>query len=299
MKKLSYIDYYWKTRGAAGLFYRIMMHLGKALKIGFGDNGGNEGFKVDIVMPTTTKDFELLELAVDSLKNIRHSIGNIYIVSDDDPGIANFCKARGIIFIDEKSVLGYDRQSTPHSWNGTDRSGWIFQQLLKLAGPNFVAADDYIVLDSDTVIINKMSFHTKSGKYILYESEEWHKPYFKAFERLLGFKASSHYSFVSHMMIFNNAIMREMWRRIEKVHGMTWDKAFFKVIDRNEKSPIADYETYGNWLSSSHPELVEKRFLYNVGLGRHCLEPLDALSRIYSHRYNTLSFHSYIKRQQT
>lgn len=248
---------------------------------------------VDIVILTLPKDRVLLTTYIDCLKrSLCHPIGDIYLVAPKDPSLEEFCTERSIAFIDERTVLGYGKERIDYSVNGQNRAGWLFQQLLKLSGDSFVKNEQYIIVDSDTLLVQPHSFKAKS-RYVFFENTEWQEAYFRAFERLFGYEAPTRRSFTSHMMIFNVQRLKQMKAEIERKHGVRWDSAYIESADKTKSSAISDYETYGNWLLYNHPEEVSTVPFYNISFSRKRLSDLDALIRQYSGRYASFSFHSY------
>lgn len=261
---------------------------------GFLDNC-QEQLAVDVVIPTVSKDHELLEIMLEGLrKNLCHHINKIYIVAEADPEITEFCRKNDCHLIDERSVLGYGKEAIHYNVNGVDRSGWIFQQLLKLSGERFVEMKDYLVIDSDTVLINKHNF-IEGGKFVFLESEEWHEPYFRSFRKMFGYETRNSLSYTSHMMIFNTDKLREMKKEMEKHHDAPWDKVYLSTIDQNEASCVSDYDTYANWMLCNFPDRILNKPFYNKGLTRSHLSDLASLQRVYGSSLKSLSFHSYLK----
>ena len=91
---------------------------------------------IDVVIPIIAKDLRILPLC---LEGVRHCVANkickIYIVAPDQKEIRTFCDEHKLEFVDECAVFGY----SPKSLNlitagGLDRSGWLFQQFVKLSG---------------------------------------------------------------------------------------------------------------------------------------------------------------------
>lgn len=250
---------------------------------------------VDTVIITTSKDYELLERHLESLKeNLRQDINKIYLVSLPQKEIMDFCASHNVTFIDERWVLGYGKESITYTVNGADRSGWIFQQLLKLSSDKFVEMENYIIVDSDTILINKSSFLEK-GKFIFFENEEWHEPYFRAFKKMFGYSTKNGLSFTSHMMIFNIKNLKLMKNELENKHGMAWDKVYLSNIDEKEMSCISDYDTYANWVLCNFPEKVITEPLYNTSFNRTKLLHLKESMKNLKNEYKSISFHGYIK----
>ncbi len=274
------------------LFALVILKFKKILKIGFEDKV-KSNIPLDIVIPTISKDYELLELGLEAIKkNLLHPIGNIYIVSNKNNDIEKFCEDNGLIFIDEKSVLGFGKEAIEYKVNNRDRSGWMYQQLLKLSGEKFVKLPQYLVVDSDTILIQPHVF-IKNNKFIFLQSEEWHTPYFSNFRKIFGYTASNFLSYTSHMMIFDVNMLKEMKAELEKLHNIEWYKEYCLSIDSTEPSCISDYDTYANWLKIHYSEKTSYRPFYNLSLERNKLLSLDDLAKRYGKKYKSLSFHAY------
>lgn len=264
----------------------------KFVKVGFFSNGCHSLRKIDVVIPTLPKDFDVLSLTIESLHFIEHQINKIYIVAPESYEVRQFCLRNKLIFIDELSVLGFGKGYINYQVNGFDHSGWIFQQLLKLSGENFTEMDDYVVVDSDTVFVNKICFF-KDGKYIFFANEEWHKPYFNSFRNFFGYEAPTKWSLTSHMMIFNKYLLREMKCELERRFSSNWHDVYISSKNSLEQSCVSDYETYGNWVLYNHSKIVKIKPLLNKNASRKMISNLASLC--ISHKfYHSVSFHSYL-----
>ncbi len=250
--------------------------------------------RIDIVIPTIGKDFYLLHAYIDSIrKNLRHTIGTMYIVAPGgDSRLLTFCQEQQIVFIDETTVLGYGKEKISYTFGSLNRAGWLFQQLLKLSGDKITSSKKYIIIDSDTLLMNAYTF-IEDGKYIFYENTEWNAAYFSTFQKIFGYPAPHRLSLTSHMMIFDHDMLREMKAEIEAKHNMSWDEAYITFCDRQTPSGISDYETYGQWVSNTYPEKVQFWPFYNIALSRKTDTDNTALLDSVAQKTRTVSFHSY------
>ena len=290
-----FLNQYRYRSSFARVCFWIILRVKKRFKIGFSDNRP-ENSSVDIVIPTILKDFELLNLLLESLRFLQHRVGRIYIVSPRTDLILKFCSENSCIYIDELSVLGFGKEKIVYRVNERDRSGWLFQQLLKLSGELFVESDNYIVVDSDTVFLNYNKF-LQDGKFVFFQNEEWHQPYFDSFKKIFGYKVSGKLSFTSHMMILNKEMLKKMKQEIEGKHGKKWYEVYISVATPNEQSCISDYDTYANWVLVNYPQLVIQKPFYNTSVSRKNLDSLGNLCERYSKSFKSISFHSYIDGQ--
>lgn len=276
------------------LFAFLLLKIKKLIKFHFNVKDFDK-VPVDVVIVTTSKDYLLLETYLAALKdNLCQSINKIFLVSFPKEEIIDFCKSHNIIFIDERQVLGYGKEAIAYKVNGTDRSGWMLQQLIKLYADTFTETENFLSVCSDTILINKNSF-IRGGKFIFFENEEWHEPYFKNFKKIFGYDTKNVLSFTSHMMIFNAKKLKLLRKELEVKNNMSWDKAYMSTMSDKEMSCISDYDTYANWVLYNFPEEVITEPLYNTSLKRGQLPFFKEILGDLKNKYNTVSFHSFIK----
>lgn len=276
--------------------------LKKKLKLDFDLTSlANTTDSVDIVIPTISKDYALVTEMVSAIrKNLNHCINKIYIVSRAGDEVKRICDKYNWIFVDERNVLGYGKEKITYIANGVQRNGWMFQQLLKLSGDRFVEKENYIIIDSDTILIRPYTFLLKNSsahndyKFVFYESEEWNQPYFDSFKKIFGYSTKNRVSYTSHMMIFNVKKIKEMKAELERCHHRPWDDVYTSTANPNDESCISDYDTYANWMKINHPEQCKFVPFYNKGVSRKEFLPLSDLEKKYSKKYSSLSFHHYL-----
>lgn len=270
-----------------------ILKLKKRLGIDFKVSGDGTTDVVDIFLPTIAKDFATLQLVIEAAqKNIKHIIGVIYIITSINDEVQDFCQRHGYVLIDETSILGYGKEKINYRVNGIDRSGWLLQQLLKLAADKVVEADNFISIDSDTILLKPHLF-IKNGKFVFRQNEEWHQPYFTAFKSIFGYSVKTSFSYTSHMMIFNKKLLQELRAKIERKHRKPWDQVYISTAESGEMSCVSDYDTYANWVRCNYPEKTLSMVLYNKTLPRTELTDLNNLENKYSEIYHSISFHSY------
>ena len=234
---------------------------------------------VDIVIPVIPKDLTILPLCIAGVReNVNHMIGAIYIVAPDDLDIKRYCDANNLIFVDERSVLGYGVEEVDFvTKDGVNRSGWIFQQLLKLSG-RVGTNRYYLVIDSDHILLKPHTFITNTNKLCFYQSSEWHYPYYKNIKGLIGENAVHLLSYVAHKMIFDKEILLSLHNEIERKNNSFWDKAIIHSLDKNESSPFSEYELFGTYVSEKEKVSLpwrEKALKYDA------IESLDVLKKKY------------------
>lgn len=246
---------------------------------------------IDVVIPTTTKDFKILKLAIESIKkNVLHTVKDIYVVSHKGK-LEDFCKKEGYKFVDENTVLPITIKDINYCPNGLHREGWIFQQLLKLNSDKITDSKYILISDSDTVYTKPQSFF--NGDKILFDcSDEYSQAYFEAYKKLIKLDKRFYASFVAHHMMFEREMLKELKKYIEKQNGKKWYEAILDSLDYNEISSFSEYEMYANYMYFKHPEKVFLRYWFNKRIRYRYLKKILKNPKLITH-YKAISIHTY------
>ncbi len=206
---------------------------------------------IDVLIPAIEKDLGSLPYVIDAVRSkVQHPIGQIIIIAPKRQKMMEFCRAKGCRFVDENTVLPLTKRDISYGSAKWERSGWLFQQLLKLSGDRLCSAKYFLVIDADTVLIAPHRFRS-GGKDIFY-CRNWSQPeYFSTYRRLMGRKPSASSSFVTHYMLFEKSKLARMKKEIEARHGMPWYKAIIASMNRSKQFAFSEYETYGNYVYSA------------------------------------------------
>lgn len=249
------------------------------------------GEVIDVLIPAIEKDLGTLPYVIDSVRReVKHPIGTIYIVSPSSERIRKLCARKGCVFVDERRVLPFGKSSIQYSGPTWNRSGWLYQQLLKLSGDRIVRRNAFLVMDADTVLIRPHRF--RIGGRTIYYCRKWSQPeYFRTYRRLMGRPARAPRSFVTHYMLFEKQKLRRLKRSIEARHGRKWYRAVLRSIDRTKNFGFSEFETYGNYIYSRSPGSVILRASRNRSLHRSASSLTLAQRAKFARRYRSLSFH--------
>jgi hypothetical protein len=249
---------------------------------------------IDVVIPVVDKDAETLSYVVDSVREyLRHPVTGVYLVCPGDSvATRKIASEKNCVFVDERELVPISPKDINYIWRGHNRAGWVYQQFLKWSGGRFCAQRHYLVADSDTVLARPQSFEFE-GKIIFDFCDEFHSPYFRAFERIFGISPKSTLSFTSHHALIDTEVVGRIESEIEARHGMPWYRAIIEAIDQAEMSCVSDYDNYGQYILETMPQAMRVRYWYNKSLPRKEIKNLDAWKRRYGSLYSTLSFHSY------
>src|SRR5262249_6570899 len=142
------------------------------------------------------------------------------------------------------------------------RSGWLYQQLLKLHADRVTDRQKVLVLGASTIFVRPKIF-CYGNKDILDHSDEWHEPYFAMYERMMGTRARAHASFVCHYMLFDRDKLRQLRTEVEQLHRKPFDEVVFDLLDRREGSGFSEFETYGNYVLTRWPDSVKREYWFN------------------------------------
>ena len=252
------------------------------------------GMPLDVVIPVGGQDARTLPLVVESVRrNLRHPVGRVIVVTAAGSDAADEAGDLGTEVVDEAGVLPIRRSDLAfYRVEPWDRSGWLFAQLLKLNVDALSAQEHVLVLDADTVMVRPQAF-TSGGDVVALVSGEYHRPYFDAYQALMGEPAASRLSFITHQAVFERRLLAELKADIERRRRRPWWQAILDVCDFGELSCFSEYELYGNY-RLRHDASVVRRWWANLPLPRSQLTPLADLERRYGHAYRTVSFHHYL-----
>ncbi|MNK45323.1 hypothetical protein D3C87_640820 [compost metagenome] len=246
---------------------------------------------IDVLIPAIEKDLSTLPFVIDGIrKYVKHPIGTIYIVSPDSAKIKSLCRLKKCTFVHENTVLPITKKDIIYRSSTWDRSGWLYQQLLKLNGDKICKNRHFLVTDADTVLIRPHTF-LENGKTIFYYRKWSHPEYFHIHTRLLGQKASSPESFVNHYMLYDSVKLRELKKTIEKRHGVRWYNAILKQLNRKKQFGFSEFETYGNFVRSGYPGTIKLRPTLNKEFKKSILAVPAAERQQLSRSFRSLSFH--------
>ena len=258
---------------------------------------------IDVLIPVVEKDLDVLPYVIDAArKNVRHPIGEIFIVAPESSKIQNLSIEKNCKFIDENTILPITKKDIdycPKKRNSyVDRSGWLFQQLLKLSGDTLSSREGYLVLDADTVLIRPHIFE-QNNKTVFFLRSLYYRPYFETYLKLLGENAigpSRSTFFISHYMFFKKKRVAELKKLIETRHQTDWYSAILDSMNKKKWDSFSEYETYGNFMLKNYPEQIILKSRRNLGLKRSSIKNISRINikeLANKHGIRSMSFHSW------
>jgi len=273
----------------------ITLRFNEFLKLDHSTHGNDDSanIKIDVVIPLIKKDIQTILMAVEGVrKNLMHEIDNIYVVSKNDNSIKGICSENGLLHINENSLPIIQKGDIKYVSSGINRSGWLFQQLIKLSS-DYISKKKYVlVLDADTIMCRPQRLIYKN-KIIFNHSTEYNEPYFSRYRKLLGKNPQYPLSFVAHYMMIDTDVLKSLKMEIRKNFKKTWDVAICENINSSNFSDFSEYETYGNYYCS----VIKGYHSYWYNLGLAGKKPnKDMVSNVaLSEKTKSLSYHVYEK----
>lgn len=254
---------------------------------------------IDVVIVSHPKDKETLDLCINGIRENGFNVRRVIVVSLERlTDNAEWFSENKFPFSKEDiaTVLSKgDDEKRDHLLKTSGRgAGWYFQQLLKLYSPFVIPAisSNVLVIDADTIFMNPVQFLNESfGGLFCVSPYVGKDPYFKHAERLVpGYQRiyPEVYS-VCHHMLFQKAILKDLFRTVENYHHTRFWKAFCSAVDKKVKKGASEYEIYYNF-ALTHTDQVQIRGLIwtnSAHLGDAPFYKKDS--------YHFVSFHTYMR----
>ncbi|CCB86519.1 putative uncharacterized protein [Parachlamydia acanthamoebae UV-7] len=252
---------------------------------------------IDVVIPCTAKDLEILNFCIAGLKANCAQIRRIIVVSSHpltdqaewfDEANFPFNKAE-IAF----HLLKGDTNASQYYLQDPARLGWYYQQMLKYYAA-FVIPDissNILILDSDTIFLNPVEFLSADFGGLYNPGTEYHKTYFEHADRFLpGLRRLyPEHSGISHHMLFQAPVLQELFTAVENYHKMPLWQAFCRCVsaDYTLASGASEFEIYFNFVFSRTNQVKLRHLKWkNVSNLKH-------LSQYKAQGYHYVSCHAW------
>lgn len=244
--------------------------------------------KYDVIVPFHIKDNNTFKWCIDGIKQLPN-VNRILVVCNRE--YWSGLMAEGVYLFDENKVVeGLHSKSF-----NNPRWGWYFQQILKIGMADWVETQYFLVVDADTVFLRPVEFFFNLGKPLYATGTEYHKPYFDTIGKILGFHPNREYSFITHHMMFNKALVIKMRESFEK--SRFWHDSVSSLVSSNDSlSLFSEYETYGHFIKEFFPDELTIRPLKWTNFA---IEPTDKDIKRLSKIYDYCSFHLYSRESKS
>lgn len=245
---------------------------------------------VSVFIPVAIKDLECISQTVRSIREfLLHPIVEIVICAANEDAIKLQCDLLDVKFVDEKFVQPIDKSEIKYNCNGIDRSGWLYQQFLKLSSVKYCQASHVLVWDSDTELVKPINFEFQ-GRLILEYSEEIHQPYEDCSLKLIGKNCGYNVGFTCHKILLSKPMLLEMLNEIEERHQLPWHEAVISSLDKHEASSFSEYNLYSNYVIANHLDSVKIRHWRNFA----DVKTSNRLRNVMVRRmFSSVSYHSW------
>ncbi len=253
---------------------------------------------IDVVIPCHEKDLAMLPLVINGIKTNGKNVRRVIVVSAKKLGnFAEWFSEQDYPFCKQDlahHIFYLHAQAHEFIKSHPSKLCWVFQQLLKLYAP-FVIPDiapNVLVLDADTIFINKTEF-IDHGNHALYDArDEYLGPYFlHAWELVPRLeKMFAAYSGIAHHMLFQKNVLQNLFNVVEEHHKKPFWQAFCACINKFSiycEPCASEYEIYFNfvfqryahqarirklhWENMRFDHVPIKEIAYYKKLGYHCI----------------------------
>lgn len=254
----------------------------------------------DVVIPAHEKDVPILNHCIAAARRKIVGVRRIIVVSKER-------------YTDKAEW--FDEALFPFSFDfvrsyAGDSVGWYFQQLLKFYAvfviPNI--SENILILDSDTVFFRRVKMFDYQGRALYniskdknIERRDFDQDVAAHIRKLLPEIAVENLpqefhevSGISHHMVFNREILRDLFTRVEKHDGS--GDPFYKIFLKlgNQSHSVAEYQTYFNFILVFHRDKMKIRKLNYKNTADHKVSKYR-----FRFKYHYCSFHSYLRGTKT
>lgn len=218
--------------------------------------------KYDVIIPSSKQDISFLPKVFKYIRINLIDARKIFVITSANnfKKLNKYLLVYGVELIDENNLcngLSYSSIDKILKSKGVyTRTGWHFQQFLKMGFALSKYADEYYLSwDADTLPLSKISFFDSENNPIFTIKKEYHKPYFNTMQNLIGLSKTANFSFIAEHMLFKSSFMKELLSEIEKSSndGSLW---FEKIINASVDLAypgFSEFETYGTFVWVRYP----------------------------------------------
>ena len=258
----------------------------------------------EIICVVTSKDFDILKncLSFATLALKDYQLNKISIVVPENEVtqckemLTNFVFLEKCNVINENEVISSNlRKLLKSVFN--ERYGWVLQQLLKFKMAQDSEAFAVLVVDADTILLDKRPWIDSDRNQILTPVEEYNSDYYLFLNKLKLCDLEPEFTFVSHHMIIQPELLKRILNKSEIYSFENLCELIIKHSNRGTNSPICiDYEFYAQGMQLHYPDKVILSKWANIGLPRkfalNILRNRFLISFL-RRTYFSISFHSW------
>ncbi|MDF1526213.1 MAG: DUF6492 family protein [bacterium] len=210
-------------------------------------------------------------------------------------------KGPPLVMIDEdKLIEGIDIGTLREYFTrrGADpaRAGWYFQQFLKMSMCHLPeVSNHYLIWDSDTIMLQPLSFFNPDGTPLMNPADRYHQPYFDTIRKLLLIDRLVDFSFISEHLMVRKEYMQQLIDVISQKGGTgSWPMTILDLVEDEHLSAMgfSEFEIYGNFVQRRYPGSYAIRKLRSLRSGAKRTGPVPGPKDLYlfSRKYDYVSF---------
>lgn len=258
--------------------------------------------KVEIYMLASEKDVECLDITIPfAYRSVSGLAISCLVLVVPDPLVEKIEHDLDGLSIDfkvrpESSVVSYSDLAIIRNYFG-ERSGWVYQQTLKLALLQNSMATYALIVDSDTVLLNPREWVSADASIALTPTEEFNDAYFLFLENFGSLNVPPETSFIPHHMFYEISAFRKLTQQLEIDNTARIIEKIKEHSNFSNPSPFSlDYEMYAQWSLSMSNSRVRLIRWSNISVSRSKLDFFrkhPVFLRLSGFFYNSLSFHSW------
>jgi hypothetical protein len=259
---------------------------------------------IDVIIPCTEKDLRTLSLCIQGIRNNGEHIRRIIVVSKKpytdaaewfDERLFPFTKLDLALEIFSDGERAKKFVQDPYS-----KIGWIYQQFLKLYAPLVIPniSSNVLILDADTIFLNKVSFLGSKGEGLFNPSHyPVHTSYYVHAKKLFPWfrQVFEHVSEISHHMLFQKPVLKDFFKTIERTHKEVPWKVLCRCIDKQgaNGSCMSEYTLYFNFAFLRCNQMRLRPLKWRD------LDSLELLSKCKEEGYHFVSCHEYMRKKRS
>lgn len=285
-------------------YFFVFLFLSFSLLVHAGGNRKNNHYRlvddpIDVVIVAHSKDKSTLEDCIEGIQENCSKVRRVIVVSSEKlTDQAEWFNENPFPFNKEDIALAITRGDKKKSQEFLKRHGrgpgWYFQQLLKLYASFVIPgiSSNVLVIDADVVFLNPVDFLNDSyGGLFCFSREEAKNNYLRHAKRLVpGYERiyPEIYS-VCHHMLFQRAILKDLFRTVEYYHQAPFWKAFCFCVDFKGEEGASEYEIYYHY-ALTHTDQVGLRELQWANSAHP-----DEKDQFKKAGYHFVAFHTYMR----
>ncbi len=247
---------------------------------------------MDVIIPVHEKDLKVGLFAIRAIKFFSlNLVKHVYVVGNAK---LKDKLPKNVVFVDELQ-LGLPNKFDLNyiDSTGLNRSGWLFQQFIKLSADRISSSEFIFILDADTIFLQPVLWIDKRGRSLLFYSDEYHLPYGEFITRVFPDWIRYPLSFVSHQILFRRDFLIDVKSQIEVKFNQPIYSVILDNCDLKEMSCFSEYELIGNYLVHHQKNNVVIKHWKNIALPMKSTAGMILSIFRNGFLYRSASFHVY------